>query len=62
MSDIGPLFVLQFDNKDDCDCGAELLEGNRGAFVDGELQCEECVTELQTEETNKFTRNWGKKK
>lgn len=59
---VGPLFTASFNNREDCECGAELLEGDKVGYLDGVLSCEECVTAAQTEKTSNFTKRWNETK
>lgn len=54
MTDIGRVFVLAFDDNDGCACGNGLLEDYEAAYIDGELACEECVTEAKKVEAEAF--------
>lgn len=38
----GPLFEAQYDNREGCPCGEELLEGDQVGYVDDELSCSDC--------------------
>lgn len=59
MSHIGPSFIAQFDNEEGCCiCECELLQGDSIAYIDDELGCDDCASELRSKQVSKFTKRW----
>lgn len=62
---ISRTFEAQYDNDDGChECGEDIHEGDRVAFVNNRLCCLECVNiarEKTRGEVDKFTKAWRRR-